>query len=351
MTPISILKNNIIKETKKAINMTIATSPKVSVCIPVYNGSDYIAESIDSVLAQTFKDFELIVCDNCSTDNTEEIVRSFNDSRIRYVRNQKNLGGVGNANRCLELASGEYISIWHHDDCMMPNNLERKVCLLDEHPGVGFVHSNLVLIDEKNEVVSSNIWNEDSRHDYIKNGIEVFREFLSYLHHGASVFIGAVLARRECYARVGGFSTELPHVEDVEMWLRMALFYNVACIGTPLVKYRIHPESMSSSFGDYRTIPYLKEHYLVAQMVFEKHSDRIPQANNLKQQVSRSFGERAMSLAYNAFSNGDFSFGRTCFIEALKMCPQSHNNVLFWKSAAMFIAGHNGLKFYRFLKK
>ena len=79
---------------------------KVSVCIPVYNGSAYIAESIDSVLAQTYEDFHLIVCDNCSTDNTGEIVRSYNDQRLTYVRNTENLGLVGNANRCLELSKG-----------------------------------------------------------------------------------------------------------------------------------------------------------------------------------------------------------------------------------------------------
>ena len=331
--------------------MTNAISPKVSVCIPVYNGSDYIAESIESVLVQTYKDFELIVCDNCSTDNTEEIVRNFNDSRIRYVRNQKNLGGVGNANRCLELAAGEYISIWHHDDCMMPDNLERKVCLLDEHPDVGFVHSNIMIIDSKGEVVSSNIWNEDSRHDYIKNGIEVFRKFMSYLPNGASVFIGTVLARHECYVRVGGFSREIPNCDDSEMWLRIALFYNVACIGSPLVKYRVHTDSLSSSWGDYKTIPYLKEHYRAAQMVFEKHGDRIPQVNKLKLQVSRSFGERAMSWAYNAFSNNDFSTGRTCLIEAMRMCHYNYNNTLFWKSAAMLVAGPKGLEYYRLLKK
>jgi hypothetical protein len=107
---------------------------------------------------------------------------------------------------------------------------------------------------------------------------------------------------------------------------------------------------MSSSFGDYRTIPYLKEHYLVAQMIFEKHGDRIPQVNKLKQQVSRAFGERAMTLAYNALSNEDFFFGRTCFIEALKMFPKSYNNILFLKCAVVLIVGPKCLKFYRLLK-
>jgi glycosyltransferase involved in cell wall biosynthesis len=317
----------------------------------VYNGSDYIAESIESVLGQTFTDFELIVCDNCSTDNTGEIVAGFRDDRVKYVRNQKNLGLVGNANRCIEVATGEYIGILHHDDSMMPDNLERKVRLLNEHREVGFVHSNIILIDTKGDVVSSNIWNEDSRHDYVENGIKVFQKSMAYLHYGASIFIGAVLARRECYDRIGSFSTELPHCLDSEMWMRMALFYDVACLGTPLVKYRVHPASTSSSWGDYNSIPYLKEHYLTAQMLFKTHRERIPQVTTLKRQVSRAFGERAMTWAYNSFSNKDFIFGKLCFKESLKMCPKNYDNILFWKSAAMLMAGPTGLDIYHFLKK
>lgn len=319
--------------------------------MPVYNGSNYIAKSIESVLSQTFKNFELIVCDNCSTDNTREIVDSFKDPRIRYVRNPKNLGLVGNANRCIELAIGEYICILHHDDCMMPDNLERKVLLLNEHRDVGFVHSDIILIDPKGEVVSTNIWNEDSRHDYVEDGMKEFQRYMSYLPYGSSIFIGAVLARRECYARVGVFSPELPHCNDSEMWLRMSLFYNVACIGTPLVKYRVHPSSTSSSWGDYMSVPYLKEHYLAAQRVFRMHSDRIPQVKRMEKQVSRAFGERAMTWSCSALSDGDFSFGDTCFREALKMCPASYKNKLFWKAAALLIAGPAGLECYRSLKK
>ena len=106
-------------------SMTGSHPPKVSVCIPVYNGSEYLAESIKSVLSQTYNNFHLFVCDNCSTDNTEEIVRSFHDPRLTYVRNAENIGLVGNSNRCLELANGKYVNIWHHDDVMLPENIER----------------------------------------------------------------------------------------------------------------------------------------------------------------------------------------------------------------------------------
>jgi len=331
--------------------MTHSSTPKVSVCIPVYNGSDYIAESIESVLAQTYKDFQLIVVDNCSTDNTGEIVSNFQDPRLSYVRNTQNIGLVGNENRCLDLAKGQYIYILHHDDIMLPDNLERKVNLLDEHPEVGFVHSNILLIDGKGEVVDHNIWCEDSRRDYIKNGREVFEKYLAYLHFGASIFIGSVLARKKCYEHLGGFSPELPHCHDSEMWMRMSLLYNVACIGTPLVKYRVHQISASSKWGNYLSIPYLKEHYLTARMILNSYDNHIPESNTLKKQVSFSFAERAIKLATTSLVNGDFSAGRIFFKEAIRMTPWILKNPLSWKVAVRITIGPVGFRFYQSVKK
>lgn len=325
--------------------------PKVSVCIPVYNGSDYIAESINSVLTQTYDDFQLIVCDNCSTDNTQEIVRSFQDPRLKYVRNAKNLGLVGNVNRTLELASGEYVNILHHDDIMLPDNLERKVNLLDKHPNVGFVHSNILLIDDTGRVIANDIWYKGSRQDYIKNGRDVFEKYLAFLHFGASIFIGSVLARKNCYEHLGDFSPELPHCNDSEMWMRMLLFYDVACIGTPLVKYRVHQISASSQWGNYSSLSYLKEHYLAAMMILNKYNHHIPESNTLKRQVGYSFAERAVKLAKSALVSQDFSTARIFFKEALRMSPRILKSPVFWKVAGGVTIGPNGFRFYQSAKK
>ena len=319
--------------------------------MPVYNGGAYIAESIESVLAQKYKDFRLIVCDNCSTDNTGDIVRSFDDDRITYVRNERNLGLVGNSNRCLELADGEYISILHHDDVMLPENLERKVALLDEHPKVGFVHSNLSLIDTEGRSVADDIWYEGSRHDYIENGRTIFRNYLDYLSFGASMFIGTVLARKECYDRLGKFSPELPHCSDSEMVMRMLLFYDVACIGTPLVKYRVHPTSTSSGWGGYNSIEYIKEHYLAATMIFDRYKDHIPQSDALLRQVSHSFGERVLDLAWGSVSGGNFDSGKTLLKEAVNIYPGVLKKSTYWKTAARLLAGSKGLQFYQTARK
>lgn len=327
--------------------MTNSTPPKVSVCIPVYNGSDYIAESIESVLAQTFTDFHLTVCDNCSTDNTEEIVRSFSDSRLTYIRNAKNLGLVGNANRCLELANGKYVCIWHHDDVMLPDNLERKVRLLDEHPEVGFVHSNISIIDSDGKVLAQNMWNEDARRDYIEDGLTAFKKYISCLHSGASFFVGAVLARRSCYKKIGEFSSELPHCNDSEMWMRMLIFYNVACIGSPLVEYRVHTKTASTKWGHYHSLPYLTEHYRAACMIFDKYEYKIPQVNRLKRVVFLSFGKRVLESAGDALANGNSVNCIKSFKEAVNMSPWVIKSSVFWKTAIKMILGPKGIKFYK----
>jgi glycosyltransferase involved in cell wall biosynthesis len=330
--------------------MAISMLPKVSVCMPVYNGSDYIAESIESVLSQTYKDFDLIVSDNCSTDKTEDIVRSYHDPRLKYFRNTKNLGQTGNVNRCLELADGEYVCIFHHDDIMLPDNLERKVRLLDEHPEVGFVHSNIMLIDPNGDIVDENIWVEDSRHDYIEEGLTIFRKYISFMPYAASIFIGAVLARRACYERVGGFSPEIPNCDDSEMWMRMLLFYNVACLGRPLVKYRVHPASASSMWGDYTSIANLKEHFQATSRIFNNYKDSIPDARELKKKVYSVFGERAIQLASSAMMNRDFQMGREFFKEAMRFTPSIVKKILFWKIAAGLLIGEKGIEQYKKIK-
>ena len=329
----------------------ISGFPKVSVCIPVYNGEDYIADAIESILSQTFESLELIVCDNCSTDNTAKVVGSFKDPRVIYIRNSQNLGLVGNANHCLDQAKGEYISILHHDDMMMPDNLERKVQVLNENPNVGFVHSDIMLINPQKEVIASNIWEEDTRRDYIKNGFEVFQRYVLKMPLAASIFIGAVLARRSCYQHVGTFNPKFLHCNDSEMWLRMMLFYDVACIGIPLVKYRVHPFSTSTAWGDYTSVPYLQEHYEAASLVFKSYEDRIPSGAEIQKKMRRAFGARALELSVQSISKGNRATGKVFLKSAIEMHPFVFANIHFWKAAALLMAGDRAYGVYRSCKK
>jgi glycosyltransferase involved in cell wall biosynthesis len=109
--------------------------PKVSVCLPCYNRQDYVSESIESVLAQTFSNFELVIVDNCSTDNTPQIVTQYaqKDSRIRFIRNEYNMGIASSLNRAILLSIGQYIKFLFSDDLLAPRCLEVFIDVLDKN--------------------------------------------------------------------------------------------------------------------------------------------------------------------------------------------------------------------------
>jgi len=128
--------------------------PRLSIGLPVFNGENYLTAALDSLLSQSFTDFELIICDNASTDRTAEICRVFNasDQRIQYHRNETNIGAAGNYNRTLTLARGEYFKWASHDDVCLPGFLESCIAVLDSHPDVVLCHSRSLCIGIRGEV-------------------------------------------------------------------------------------------------------------------------------------------------------------------------------------------------------
>ena len=131
--------------------------PRVSIGLPVFNGENYLEKALDSILAQTYSDFELIISDNASTDRTEEICRAYaaKDERVRYFRNETNLGAAKNFNRVFELSSGEYFKWATHDDLCAPEYLERCVEILDREPDVVLCYPKTTIIDEHGEFVEN----------------------------------------------------------------------------------------------------------------------------------------------------------------------------------------------------
>jgi glycosyltransferase involved in cell wall biosynthesis len=116
------------------------SKPKVSVLMPVYKTKEeYLCEAIESILNQTFTDFEFLILDDCPEDDREAIVRSYHDPRIKYSKNKKNLGISQSRNKLIDLARGEYLAVFDHDDISLPQRLEKEVRYLDEHPEIGVV--------------------------------------------------------------------------------------------------------------------------------------------------------------------------------------------------------------------
>lgn len=217
----------------------------VSVCLPTYNGETFIKEALDSVIGQTYRDFELLVVDDGSTDRTLDIVQSLSDPRIQLHRNPTRLGIPANWNRCLELAAGEFVCVFHQDDVMLPENLERKVQLLSADETVGFVHSAVETLAEESAPSAFADWIEAATDDTLWDGPEYFRTLLL---NGNRVCAPTVLARRSALLEQGGFDPDLGFACDYAMWLRLCLTYRVGFLARPLVRYRWHGGNASHAY-------------------------------------------------------------------------------------------------------
>jgi glycosyltransferase involved in cell wall biosynthesis len=218
---------------------------KVSVCIPTYNGSTFLAESINSVLSQSFQDFELVIVDDRSTDATLDIARSFSDPRIVVHQNDRQLGIPGNWNQCLALAKGEYLCIFHQDDRMWPENLLRKVQCIESDKEITLVHSAIEPLVEAHAPAFSSAWLERADHDFVVDGLQYFRKLLL---SGNCICAPAVLTRRQLLQELGGFDESLHFTPDYAMWMRLCLNGRIAFIHQPLLGYRWHGQNASHAF-------------------------------------------------------------------------------------------------------
>ena len=221
--------------------MTIAEVPLISVCIPVFNGENYIRECIDSVLRQTEGNFELIVADNCSTDRTLEIVGSFRDPRIRVVRSESNIGSINNFNKCIQLSKGKYFILLPHDDILLPTALYTFSRPLIEDSKIGLAYSSYYTIDAAGKRIGFRMIASDDR---VLSGEEAIGECII---HGSP--IQCAMVRAKLFSRLGSFDKDLFVWCDVDLWCRIFLDGNKAAyFKTPQNCVRIHPEQGQRAF-------------------------------------------------------------------------------------------------------
>lgn len=201
--------------------------PKVSVIMPAYNAEKYIKEAIDSILGQTFPDFELIILDDCSKDMTGQIIQSYRDERIIYVRNEENLRVARTLNKGLQIARGEYIARMDADDSSFPDRLAKQVAYLDCHPEIAVLGTNVELFDE-NGVIGTG-WSATNP-EQMK--VDLF--FSCGLAHPS------VMMRKSVILELGGYHPEFEGLEDYELWCRVSEKYAVTTLPDLLFRYRIH---------------------------------------------------------------------------------------------------------------
>lgn len=210
----------------------------VSVCIPTYNNARYLKRSLESIINQTYGNLEIIVSDNASTDNTEEILKSFTDSRVKYRRNSTNIGCYNNYNECLKVVEGEFVAFYHSDDIYEPDIVKKQVEFLQNHIDVAAVFALDRLINENDKVIGkTNIPKELKG----KN-IYIFEEiFNAFLKHGNSFLIcPTFMAKKDVFEKVGLFKENMFNTAaDVEMWLRIVEKFPIGILQQKLIKRRI----------------------------------------------------------------------------------------------------------------
>ena len=219
---------------------------KVSIILTSYNHAKYIKEAIDSVLNQTFKDFELIIWDDASTDSSWDIIQSYKDDRIKTFRNEETKRGIYGINKSIkEFAQGEYIAIHHSDDVWESTKLEKQVKFLDENRKYGAVFTNVLAINENSEEFKDqshfyySIFNQPNRTRY---------EWLNYFFYkGNALCHPSVMIRKECYEECGVYRYGLAQIGDFDMWIRLCMKYEIYILSEKLTRFRIRDNETNAS--------------------------------------------------------------------------------------------------------
>ena len=219
------------------------TLPSVSVCIPVYNGERYLAETIRSVLDQTRPDFELVVLDNASADASGEIARSFPDGRVRVVTNPATLPQPENWRKALDLCRAPLVKLVCADDLLHPRCLAAQVPPMTADPGLAVVAGRRDMIDERGEILVRD--RGLSGLTGIRSSVEVARRIM---HTGANPIgePGNVLFRRADYLAVGGWRPERRFAMDLDLWVRLLAHGRFLGLAETVASFRVNGQSLSA---------------------------------------------------------------------------------------------------------
>jgi len=207
----------------------MATTPDVSVIVPTHNRAHLVAEAVDSVLAQTFGNLEVIVIDDGSTDNTLEVLQTFSDSRIRVIR-QNNLGISGARNTGIRAARGKYIAFLDSDDIWLPELLATEVPVLEERPEIDIVYAKAQAMDAAGNPKPQTLGTTE----------RFPGEYLRSMLYGFFGCLPTTILRRECFDSVGLFDESLKGRVDWDMFLRMSQYHRFRFINRVLARYRFH---------------------------------------------------------------------------------------------------------------
>ncbi len=214
---------------------------KFSVCIPTYNRAGYLKEAIESVLNQTYSNFELVIYDDGSTDETVRVVRSFKDPRIRYYRGKENRGRPFARNRCIELSTGEWIVWLDDDDKMEPELLSRYLIEINKYPEVEIFYVRHLIVNNEKDGYTSRIMCDE----FFKNKKQLIRKLMLT----SPIPNPGVCVKRGVYEKFGGYRLDFLRAQDYEFWFRTLPFVDIKGLDYAGIVYRIHGNNVSTNMS------------------------------------------------------------------------------------------------------
>jgi glycosyltransferase involved in cell wall biosynthesis len=290
-------------------------TPKVSVCVPAFNRAKYIGDTIRSVLAQTLQDFEIIVYDDASTDETAEVVAQLKDDRLSYYRQPQNVGIAKNRTSCIRAARGKYIAWLDADDLYYPQAIETQSRLLDNHPNVALVHSAYDVIDHAGQKLPD--WPPPFSEDTVENAPDALAELVQSNY----ICAPTVMVRRVLQLEAGDYSKSLrDSSEDWEMWMRLAARGDIAYIAQRLAKYRVHESSASAATSP--TGDRLKEDIRAVREFFSRRDLAISDKQSLTRRANAALAAKALLHSGDVFTRGGRFDALADVALALRLWPQ-----------------------------
>jgi glycosyltransferase involved in cell wall biosynthesis len=269
--------------------------PEISVLLPVYNGQRYLRESIDSLLAQSFQNFELIIWDDQSTDESSNIIAGYDDPRIRRFANPRNRGLFKTLNSAIEKARAPLIRLWSQDDIMKRNCLEEEVAFLARHPDVGMSYCPYDVIDEHGNLVRQPP--EDPTPEIVSPALAAQ---IMFYHGSITGNIANVMLKKSVLEKNGGFREDLRIAGDFEMWVRISETRTIGHLCKPMIYLRDHAEQFSRQAESYVTCM-SEEHGIYEALLKRQPPSELDYA--------RKYDRRHRYLQYVHFMIRSFLFG------------------------------------------
>jgi glycosyltransferase involved in cell wall biosynthesis len=283
-------------------------SHKVSIIMPVLNGQKYIGEALGSIAAQTFKDYELIVVNDGSTDGTCDQLSPFiGRIDLRCIHHATPHGIARSINDGIRDASGEFIAFLDHDDLWFPDFLETQITHMQQHPDVGMVHSDFQTVDSEGNILEASV-------AVCRNRRRVSGSVFPELFMDSFIVGNSVLIRKECFDRLGTFDETL-RIGDYHMWMRIARHYRVDYTPKVLTKYRQHQTQDSGTFAAEEQPPGL----MAIKSILELYPEVCQElgARTIRRRMASLYGD----VAYSLFSKGVGKTTRTFLTKAIRLQP------------------------------